>query len=129
MVVVAGMKPISAALREGSALHDAFAVPLEAVERQHMVERATQRGAQLWSSMESIDGRIVEPWGRRISSTLLRKRKEPLDEIVDAFELIVVELKNLTAKTTVIVRRASFVECEDALTFAGTAHRNRLSTT
>jgi len=123
MIVVHGREPILRAGRKvGGALDDERRFSrneAEAVEAQHAVIGRAETIAHGEGSAEGRDGGGIEDGRGGIRSARFRQREEPLNEVVDRFEVIVVPGEDLGQRSSGIVGRTIAIEGDEGMWLAG----------
>jgi len=87
-----------------------MAVSPEAVEGEHAIERAAEGGAQLRRRCKRAADGIVDERRIGIDSADGVEREEPLDEVVDRFEAIVIPAEDFVDRPAAVVAAAAVVE-------------------
>lgn len=82
----------------------------EPVEAHHALERLAQAILDGERAAEGLDGGRIEDGCGGIGAAGLGKREEPLDEVVDGFEAVIVPGEDLTEGAALVVACAVAVE-------------------
>jgi hypothetical protein len=114
VIVVHGREPVLRAGGEGGGALDGhpgrggnLAEPIEA---QHALEGLAEAILHGDGGVKNADGEGIEDGGGGIGAAGLGERKEPLNEVVDGFEAVVVPGKNLRQRAAFVVGRAVAIE-------------------
>jgi hypothetical protein len=82
----------------------------ESIEAEHALKGLAEAALHSDGRLEDVDGGGVEDGGGGVGSGRLREREEPLDEVMDVFEAVVVPGKDFGEGAAFVVRGAVAVE-------------------
>jgi hypothetical protein len=116
MVVVAGGEPVGGAGWEGFGGVDCrwrgFG-EFQAIEFEHAQEGAAQVGLEFGAVAKLLDGGVVEKRGVGVEGTSFAEGKEPLDVVVDLFEVVVGPILDGGEGAASMVLAGSLIEIQE----------------